>query len=83
MTMSPGGVLCVAPSTFLSPRALFVAPRRKPRGPSALACLGKTRWEAVVPRRKPRGLLLGTLFRPLDAVPNAVRDARLTLGRTE
>jgi len=53
----------------MSPRALFVAPRRKPRG-----------------------LLLGTPFRPWDAVPNEVRkdavpsearDASLSLGTTK
>jgi hypothetical protein len=45
----------VAPSLF------FVAPSEA-RGPSALACLGRTRWEMsprtsffVAPRRQPRG----------------------------
>jgi hypothetical protein len=33
-------------------------------------------WEAVNPRRKPRGLLK-------DAVPNEVRDASLSLGKTK
>jgi hypothetical protein len=38
----------VAPSLLcLSPRALFLSPRAQARGPSALACLGKTQWEAV------------------------------------
>ena len=53
---------------FCRPEAFFVAPRRQPRGPSALARLGRTGWgmspralfchpEAffVAPSRQPRG----------------------------
>ena len=47
----------VAPS-----HPFFVAPRRQPRGPSALACLRIT---------------------SQSAVPNEVRDASLSLGRTK
>jgi len=36
---------------------LFVPPNEV-RGPSALACLGKTLWEAVTPNLKARGLLV-------------------------
>jgi hypothetical protein len=37
-------------SLFCRPEpTFFVAPRRQPRGPSALACLGMTWWEAVAP----------------------------------
>jgi hypothetical protein len=35
-----------------------------------------TQWKAVAPRRQPRGLLE-------EAVPNEVKDASLTLGRTK
>ncbi len=56
-----------------SPRAYFYVAPREARGPPALACLGMTRWEAATPRGLPPG----------DAVPNEVRDAPLSLGRTK
>jgi hypothetical protein len=46
-------------------------PRRQPRGPSALAHLGRTSRDAVP--NEVRG----------DVVPNVVRDASLSLGRTK
>jgi hypothetical protein len=44
----------VAPSPlFLSPRApLFLSPRAEARGPSALACLGKTKRKACLGKTK-------------------------------
>jgi hypothetical protein len=59
------------PSCCRPEAPFFVAPRRQPRGPSALACLGKTSRSAVP--NEVRG----------DAVPSEVRDASLSLGRTE
>jgi len=48
-----------------------VAPRRKPRGPSSLMCLGMTSRSAV-PNEARR-----------DAVPSEARDASLSLSRTK
>ena len=77
----------------VAPRLLFLSPREHARGPSALACLGKTGW-----KMSPRGVSLGgpsALARhgmtPRDAVPNEVRTpsraqargALLSLGRTK
>jgi len=50
--------------------SFFVTPRRQPRGPSALARLGKTSRDAVL--NEVRG----------DAVPSEVRDASLSLEKT-
>ena len=76
----------VAPSTFYVAPSTFLSPRAQARGPSALARLGMTRWEAVAPRRKPRGPSpwgrrpeRSVLW---DAVPNEVRDASLSFGKT-
>jgi hypothetical protein len=43
---------------ILSLRIPLFVPPNEVRGPSALACLGKTLWEAVTPHRKARGLLV-------------------------
>jgi hypothetical protein len=51
----------------------FYAIPSEVRDPSALTCLGKTRWEVATPRG----------FSPGDTVPNEVKDASLTLGTTE
>jgi hypothetical protein len=56
----------VAPS-----HPFFVAPRRQPRCPSALACLGMTS-QSAIPNEVRR-----------DAVPSEVRDASLSLGMTK
>ena len=89
----------------LSPRALFchpeppffVTPRRQPRGPSALSCLGMTKRGARLGMTK-RGARLGMTKMEAhiemtcrdavpnevrrDAVPSEARDASLTLGTT-
>jgi len=56
---------------FVAPSPFFVAPRHKPRGPSALTRLGMKSRDAFP--NEVRG----------DAVPNKARDARLALGRTK
>ena len=59
------------PPFLVAPSYFFVAPRRKPRGPSALTHLGITSRDAVPNEVKG------------DAVPNEVKDASLPLGRTK
>jgi hypothetical protein len=56
---------------LLSPRASFFVTPSEARGPSALTHLGKTS-RCAVPN-----VVRG------DAVPNEVRDASLSLGRTK
>jgi len=68
----PGALFChpepffVTPSPFLSPRAIFfvtpspfLSPRAQARGPSALACLGRTSRDAVPSEARGASLSLG------------------------
>ena len=71
------------PEHSLSPRALFCRHEAQAEGSLGTYVPREDTVGGCRPRRKPRGLLLGTPFRPWDAVPNEVRDARLALGRTE